>query len=579
MVSGACRATPSGLAFAARSFATLGLAAAAMAIVVSAWLSWLAVSESWDGFFYHEPIVGFALQNQGFRMVDLPPAFLVQGINGYPKLCEAFALWFVIFTDKTLIEIGNTIAAPGLLLATFLIVRRFAKDPVASMGWAAAVLLMPAMLTQLRTSMIDVEVQFFLVAALFYATRAEIDARATALAWLSMALVMGSKSTALVWVPPLAVVTIGRLVARREAPGRGPLLVSLAGVIAVASVGALTFARNWIAFKNPVWPVTVSIPRLGIAWPGVATLHQITPEPPLLELIRSKYQHPVGGIPDIIARDYGYAVPWVIAPLGLVAAAVALVVVLRRRFAEGRDETAEALLLLVALAAVSIKVSPNLNIGRYNVVAVVVSVAAVAWLAARAGERFHEGALAAATMLALVPWIWTDWFFGVDLGFRDIATLVRSSSADRRSMDFATFQMPSDTARAKEKELAGGGVVVFTQDSSFIGALFDHAMDNRLVYVRFDGDDAFLARVAEADARWIVVGERSRARSLLASQPTRFQQVGVAVRQDRTVALPRPRRLTATMPARPPRVLGLPLRRSSSTNFRRRSWVESNRTS
>ena len=195
---------------------------------------------------------------------------------------------------------------------------------------------MPAMLTQLRTSMIDVEVQFFLVAALFYATRAELDARAAALAWLFLALVMGSKSTALVWVPPLAILTTARLGFRGER--RGPaLVVTVVGVLAVVGVGALTFGRNWIAFKNPVWPVRVSIPRLGIAWPGVATLHQITPEPPLLDLIRAKYQHPVGGIPDIIARDYGYAVPWVIAPLGLVAVAVAIVVALRRRIT--RDAT------------------------------------------------------------------------------------------------------------------------------------------------------------------------------------------------------------------------------------------------
>ena len=103
-------------------------------------------------------------------------------------------------------------------------------------------------------------------------------------------------------------------------------------------------------------------------------------------------------------------------------------------------------------------------------------------------------------------------------------------------MNFAAFQMPADTARAKEKELADGGVVVFTQDTSFIGALFDHAMDNRLVYVHYDGDDAFLAKVAEASARWVVVGEKSRARALLASQPARFQPIGLAVRQDRTIA-------------------------------------------
>src|SRR5262249_33438065 len=60
---------------------------------------------SWDGFLYHEPIVGYAIQNRGFSAVSLPPAQAVQATNGYPRLCEALSLWFVVFTDRTLIEL------------------------------------------------------------------------------------------------------------------------------------------------------------------------------------------------------------------------------------------------------------------------------------------------------------------------------------------------------------------------------------------------------------------------------------------------------------------------------------------
>jgi hypothetical protein len=524
------------IAIAERSFAVLGLAAALMAIVVSAWLSWLAVSESWDGFFYHEPIVGFALQNQGFRMVNLPPAMVVQGVNGYPKLCEAFALWFVIFTDKTLIEIGNTIAAPGLVLATFVLVRRFAKDTASAMGWSVLVLLMPAMLTQLRTSMIDVEVQFFLVAALAFATKPKLDAKSAAIAWLAMALVTGSKSSALAWVPPLALVTLARLFFQRNGSRLGAIAVSISGALLVAGVAALTLVRNFIAFKNPIWPVSIKNAAFGIDWPGIATLAQVTPEPPLWRMIKAKYEHPIGGIPDIIARDYGYAVPWVIAPLAFMAALFALFVVVRERAAKRSDESAESFLVVVFLGAVLIKISPSLNIGRYNAVLIAVFVAAIGWLSARLGGRFREGALAAATMLTLVPWIWTDWFFGVDLTFKDIQTLMTSPASERKSLDFAKFQMPTAVARAKERELANGAIVVFTQDSNFIGAFFDHRMQNRLVYVEDKGDPAFLARLAEIGPRWVIVGERSKARALLNAEPSHFELVGPAVRQDNTVA-------------------------------------------
>src|SRR6202000_497341 len=106
----------------------------------------------------------------GCEVVALPRTMVVQCTTGYPRLCEAFALWFVIFTDKTLIEIGNTVAAPGLVLASYLLVRRFEPERASAMGRATRVLLMPAVLAPARTSMIDVEVQLFLTAAVLFAT-------------------------------------------------------------------------------------------------------------------------------------------------------------------------------------------------------------------------------------------------------------------------------------------------------------------------------------------------------------------------------------------------------------------------
>ena len=199
---------PDGLrqALRARSVVLVGLVWAAGVIGLSAWLMYLAPSGSWDGLFYHEPMVGLAIQNHGFSVVSLSPIEAVQAVNGYPRRCESVGLWFVIFTDKTFIEIGNTLAAPALMWAFYAIARRFG-DRVIAMGWAAVTLLMPAMWTQLATSMIDVEVAFFLLSALYFCTRPRYRARDAVCATLAMLLVTGSKRTALVWVPPLAVAT------------------------------------------------------------------------------------------------------------------------------------------------------------------------------------------------------------------------------------------------------------------------------------------------------------------------------------------------------------------------------------
>jgi hypothetical protein len=525
------------LAFARRSFVALGLLAAGLAIAGSLVLTYLAPSECWDGFFYHEPMVGFAIQNHGFQMVDLPRNMLVQAANGYPRLCEALALWFVVFTDKTFIEIGNTLAAPGLVFATFLLARRYAGDPVPAMGWGAAVLLLPAMFSQLRTTMIDVEVAFFLVAALYFATRPEMRLADALAATLFMALLLGSKSIALVWVPPLVLVAYVRLaIAAGKGRLRSALVLVAFALPLLAGVAALTFGRNWRAFGNPLWPVTYENPKLHIAWRGLATLAEVSRDLPLRDLVKVVFDHPSGGVGDIIARDYGYGAPWVLLPLALVALPVILGRAARGRFRGDPDPLAENALLLAALGAAFVKLTPSLSIARYNVHVVAIGAACVACWAGRRKElvRFHEGAVACTLVLSIVPWVWTGFLGGLELDERGIAALFRRSAAERASMNVASFQMPAAVARAREKELGPGDLVVLTDDTSFPGVLWNHRFENRVEYLPFESRAAFLAGLDERCPKWVIAGARSGGRAALETLPSVWQQVGPAVRQDGT---------------------------------------------
>lgn len=524
----------------AKSFVLLGLAGAALTLLVSAWLTYLAPSESWDGFFYHEPIVGFALQNRGFRMVSLPPSMVVQATNGYPRLCEALTLWFVVFTDKRLIEIGNTLAIPGLLLAVYVIARRYCADSVPLMGWSAALLLMPAVVTQTRTSMIDVQVAFFLLGAIHFATRPVFRLRDAVSATLCMVLLTGAKSNALTMVPPLALVTYARLLLTHGKTRLGAAVgVIAAGCLVMAGLAALTFVRNWVAFGDPVWPVTYDNARLHIHWQGLVTLEQMSPDKPLLALAQQKYHRPTGGIPDIIARDYGYGVPWVVVPLAMISTVAAIVTAIRGRLARSPDALTENLLLVVGLGAVFLKVSPSVSIARYNVQIVAIAMVAIGWAAGRLRDaaRFHEGAVASTLIMTIVPMIWTDWFFGED--FKSIAALVRRSAAERATMHFADFQMPSEVARERERDLGRGDLLIFTQEMVFPGVLWNQEMSNRVEYVEFKTAPRFLAEIEARSPRWVVVGGSGLARSTLASRPATWEYVGVACKQDQTVAFRR----------------------------------------
>ena len=78
----------------------------------------------------------------------------------------------MIFTDRQLVEVANSLIAPGLIYATYVIARRYTRDVVRCMGWAAVVvMLMPTASYLLQSVYIDIHVALFVLAATHYATR------------------------------------------------------------------------------------------------------------------------------------------------------------------------------------------------------------------------------------------------------------------------------------------------------------------------------------------------------------------------------------------------------------------------
>jgi len=538
-------------ALALRSLSAIGILAAIGWIVWTAALSYYAPSENWDGFFYHEPMVGFAIQNHGFSMVALPPSVVVQQVNGFPRLCEAVAIWFCIFTDRRLIEIGNSLAAPGLLVATYLLARARSRDAVVCMGWAAALLWVPAVYSQLRTSLIDIQVGFFLVAAIHFATRPRVGRREALFGVLCLLLLVASKGTALVWAPPVAILLFLRLFLQTERGGRRAVIGMAAGsALAMMGVLALTMVPNYLAFKNPLWPVDYRIPSLGVAWKGLISMDKMGAVMPLRDLLAAKYHVPTGGVADIISRDYGLGVPWVVAPLFFVASGILAIRAARARLRKEPDRAAEGALLLVGLCALFANLPPGISVARYNIHVIAMAMAVIAAASsdllrdAESGARaarLHAGAVASTLVLSLVGWGYTGFLGGLDMTAPGIAKLLRAPAEERAWMNFGQFQMPRETARLREQELGPGDLVVFTRDELFIGVLWNDRFDNRVAYMPFDGAGSFLARLDEACAKWVLVGKAGGAREALNAHPADWHLVGVGTRQSGTVIY---RRLT-----------------------------------
>jgi hypothetical protein len=523
----------------ARSLVLVAVAWAGGLLALAFLLTCLVPYASWDGLMYHEPIIGYAIHNRGFAVVNLPANGQVQSINGYPHLCESVALWFVIFTDKTLVELPNDMGAVGLVWATYALVRR-ATDRVTAMGWAAVLLLVPATWTQICASYLDVQVGFFVLVATYYATRPRFRVRDAVVATLALALLVESKSSALAWVPPIAVVAYARLFIHH---GRTRRLAAVAAVLgggaALALLEGHLLLRGWVAFHNPLWPIAYKNRSLGIDWPGLVTMQHLAPQPPLKELLDKAYAPPIRGLGDVHDRGYGYAVMWVIVPVAAVAV-IALVVTAALELVRLKERTsASNLFWVAALSIVGLRITPNLDAPRYNLHIVAGLMVAVAWLFGRsAWARARTGLLGAAIVLSIMPAFWLDgwgWYWGAS---QEMAPrLLHPLGSPRAYVDKPYLDL---LGRQRYEEVGPGDRVAYDQDIHMPGALWNFNFSNRVEYIPYADRASYLARVKSYDPTWIAVGNGDARKALEGTGE--WEVIGQLTAAEDGVALRRKRR-------------------------------------
>ncbi len=509
----------------ARSLVTVGLLYAGMILLACIPLTVFVPNETYDGFLYHEPIVGFALQNHGFATVDLPPIQAVQAANGYPHAAEALALWFVVFTDKTLIELPNNLAAPAMMLAAYALARRYG-DRLTAVGWACVLFLLPQVWSQLCQTLVDIEVAFFALVAVYFATRPVYRVRDAWWATVGMALLIGSKGTGLVMVPPIALLAYARLLAVHWRTRRLPAIASVGGGgLLVIAVGITAPLRNWLVYGNPVWPVTYENRAFGIRWSGLQPLSEQVVDAPLRELLDIAHGIPVGGMHDVIARGYGYAFIWVLLPVGCAAMVVGLVAAVLERLRLRERSLASNLgmvLLLVLVGAVTAPTLAGQN-ARYNTHLVACLMAAATWLlAGRSWARTREGVLAACIVLSIIPLYWMQGIGWYWVSTEHPDDVLRHPLQSRTALERPAFDL---LAQKRNAEVLPGDWVVFNQDVAFVGALWNFDFSNKVKYVKYDSGSQFVADTERCSPKWIAVGKESDARKAV-ERTGRWELVG-----------------------------------------------------
>jgi hypothetical protein len=522
----------------AKSLVFVGVVAVLVILPWTAWLSYLAPSDSWDGTWYHEAMVGYAIQNRGYAPISLP-ANLIQQTNGFPRNCEMTNLWFVIFGDRKLLEAPQSFMAVALILAMYMIARRFSDDRVTAMGLACGLCLIPGAVLELRSTYIDVHVATFVLAAMhFVVTRKRMRIRDGWMAGVALALVMGSKSAALAWVPLLGIPAAIRLWAENRGQRLAALATIAGGTALIAAVGALTYVRNWIHYHNPIWPIAYENARFRIHWAGVMTLDAMNGllQKPLKETYATMASLPIPGHDYADTRLYGYgiAVPFLLLPLDAIVVALLAFAggrwVLRRLIAENGDTRTPCAIALASIFFAMAYASPGLWVTRYNLHLVAGLLFLVAWATGYARAPRLGDAVASVTILTSLASLWwaqPGWGFDISsaLEFAKLAP-------ERRAVHAAAeWSIDDPAAEARERELGPGAVVAFTDDVVFTGELWNEHYSNRLEYVPGDlGDQGALDRLEQIHARWFTVGPQSTLYGAIRAHPERWQEVGRVAR-------------------------------------------------
>lgn len=523
----------------ARSFAAVGVVMAIVVVVWTAWLSYLLPSESWDGTWYHELMVGFAIQNHGYAVADLPrgigyPMDMIQQANGYPRNCEMTWTWFVMLLDGRLIEVTNSLMVAPLALATYVMARRFSSDRPLAMGWASAIVLVPSVALQLRSTYMDVHVAALHVAAICWATRIELRLRDAWIGLVALALLVGAKSHALIYVPVLFSILIGRLAWQARKRMRLVIATALGGGVLILAVASITYLRNWMAFHNPLWPMTFDSESLGVHWKGLATLDQFTGNKPPAEMWKgaTSFRTPGTDFADTGDWAWGWTTPFFLFPLSLIAVLVAIV-----GSFHGEDRTrARNVLVVVIPLAITVYTAHTLWHPRYNLHLLAGMMVLVHFLLASRAPRVIEGLAGATVFGNLLFLFWAKPAWGADL---EEARRVARMSVDERQGAYTLGWSPTPQAAiARERELGEGAVVVFSDEMMFPAYLWNRTFSNRIQYIPRMPADAWIARAEELHATWAVAGEGSAVFGVLASRPE-WQRVGIIARSGNCVAFRR----------------------------------------
>jgi hypothetical protein len=488
----------------------------------------------WDALWYHDPMIAFAIQNHGFRMVPLTTH--LQTINGFQKVCEMTQLWFGIFVGRRLVDVTNIVTLPLMIAAMFAFARRFKADVATAIGWGVALALMPANVRLLQSTLVDPQAAGLLLAAAYFTTRPELALRPACFAIIALTLAVGAKTYFLVPVFFLSVILLVRLVrARRTLGGRTTALLIAGGTFSLLAMISFTHLRNWIHFGNPFWPVlSYDNEALNIHWKGwfkmrsenddlLTSVDRTLPVGTLLDYMTAK-PYSVNDRHAWQVNDFGWGILWIVLPIGVLATFAALgkwlVGKIRRKPDPSRPLVGNAALLGV-VALITFFSSTAHYIGRYHVAWMGMLIAVIVWLSSRTNAQRISDAAVVLVQLSGVTMAWwasPHWF----VGFTTMVHMLRTPATVRECTPEFGAPVWMDTCLAREREVGDGTIVAFVT-MHFVGLLFNNDYSNKVVWLQDEHDP--LGEAERIGAQWVYT-EPGQPLAIQLSTSNRWKLIG-----------------------------------------------------
>lgn len=499
-----------------RSPAVLGAIGVPFVAALSLYFSFLAASSSWDGLWYHEPMVGWALAHHGFALVDVPTG--MEWVNGYPRFAENLMLWACAFWDRRFIDGVPSVMGLVAWLGLYVLARRVTRSRAIALGVASVVVTIPAAVLQMRSTYIDLIVLAAFLPALHFSTRGwgtaapeptrpfrRVDAWMTGIA---IGCYASTKSNAPLFASFLLLAALASTIGacRRERSLR-VLVHALAALTLMLALVAPTYLRNWEVHHNPVWPLRVHVEAAGIDFVGPSDFGNM--QTTFSENLTEMYGRPAPPGQDYYDtrhHAYGYGLTYLGIPLFFVAFFLTLVRwlggVVSRDAAKRRD--AAQLLAFFWLTVPIQLASPSHHWGRYSLPFPALCLVIVAGALARGRSlRLIDGALGAMLVLNLVVLAWADP--GWDVSYTELQELRDVAPSERPHVRVGNQIYEPEFMRLRDETLGPADLVVFSDDISFVSNLWDERMDNQVEYVPFHGAADFRARIAELAPTWVAV--------------------------------------------------------------------------